>query len=141
MKLDNEQHVGAPSINPGRGVARPERRVPEEEKGGSKETVEYLIDKTTGEIKWVNEPTFDNQMKKFPGTFKFGAIQYEVFKLSAEGEGKVELNKFMAGTDPAEAPRILLLNTDKQFSEKEGCWLIMLTYQKVFYKVIIKESK
>ena len=130
-----------PSANRmGRGVQRPElEKVEEEDKGGDKEEFEYLIDKTTGKITWVEEPTFDNQMIKFPGTFKFGPMKYDVFDTGKTDDLK-RLNKLLEGTIPMEAPGIQVISHDKTFSEKTGTWMVMLCLQKVFYKVIIQDT-
>ena len=144
-KKDSTDNSRPSATHSGKGVPRrevpeeEEEDVPEEEKGGQKGELEYLVDKTTGKIQWVNEATFENQMIKFPGTYKFGPMKYVSFNMGDEMDVE-NLNKLLEGTVPMEAPGIKVLSHDKKFSEKRGVWMVMLCYQTVFYKVILQDK-
>jgi hypothetical protein len=112
------------------GEEAPSEEVPETE------TVEEEKD-PKGKTIWIEQPTFEDQYKRFPQTTRLVGPIVVVFD-AANPEQLKDLNAFLAKQQPEEAPRIVIASRKENFHE--GKWLMLLEYFRVEYKQLITTS-
>lgn len=86
---------------------------------------------------WNDEPTYTDQLTRYPETVRHLGPFYKSFDLSLPEAAK-EYEDFMEKSYPPDAPSIIVINTDKEFSEKSDNWKLLVSYVKVQYRKILE---
>jgi hypothetical protein len=118
----------------GTGVDREqfEEAIPDEKE----RDVEFQMD-VEAPPEWTKEyhdtPQTLDQAVRHPESVKYGPLQNKVFKL--DDDAKVgELNRMLAMTEPEEAPQVVVKDYCREFNKVVGNFVVLLTYQRVYYK-------
>lgn len=88
------------------------------------------------EGEWCDYPTYDDQYSKYPQTTRSRGPHYTVFDLS-DTASTLALNALMDKQYPDTAPRIVLADTTKQYSEKTDNWKVMVSYYTLQYRKLL----
>lgn len=88
---------------------------------------------------WYDEPTFSDQLTRYPDLCKFVGPRFKIFDLSSE-EDVEKLNTFMERTLPTDAPGIIVDDTDKKFGENSENWKMLITYYEVKYRKLLHKG-
>lgn len=81
---------------------------------------------------WSDTPTFRDQMEKHPDTTRVGSKKSAVFNLAGE-DGVKNWNDLLSKTIPPEAPQVIILDQERNFSESAGGYVIYVEYYTVEY--------
>ena len=83
--------------------------------------------------KYEDEPFTLDQMVRHPTSYRQGPPQITRYCMTNESD-RTALNQILAKTEPTEAPTVIIEHFDKNFSEKEGDYVILVVSRKVMYK-------
>lgn len=82
---------------------------------------------------YKTEPQTLDQMVRHPESVRHGPVRVATFSLK-ENKDTVELNSLLAEAEPQEAPKIILHSQRIEFNQQGGHYVVLLTYNKVYYK-------
>lgn len=87
---------------------------------------------------WLDEPSYKDQLSRFPDFCQFRGPYYKVFDLSKVSESEIE--SFMERCYPESAPQVVIQNRKEQYSEQTDNWKILITYYKIKYRKLLEQS-
>jgi hypothetical protein len=92
------------------------------------------------DVDWADTPTYADQFEKYPSTTRTVGPKFKSFDMSKPEEEEA-LDKFINKTLPAEAPQIVVIETEKKFCDSTENWKLLLSYYQVQYRKILDKGR
>ncbi len=116
----------------GQGIKRPKSadvKTPSQQASHT-EIISKLL--TAGNTQYTNEPSIPHQRDRFPGTWKDGHVQMDVFDVVVPDE-KERLNALLAEAHPPESPKIVMIGQKEYPPTDDGKLMVTLWFRRVLY--------
>jgi hypothetical protein len=94
----------------------------------------------TGDSEYRDEPTYADQLARYPHTCKVGPVVTAVFELAPASKHLGEYNEFLSQETPEGAPRVQCVRSTMNWSEAKGCYVLLYQYQRIGYRVLVKSA-
>lgn len=89
---------------------------------------------------WHDDPQYEDQFERYPDSVRQGPSRTEVLDMSVK-EDRAHLDYLQELRDPPNAPRIMILELEKQFSPTKDNWMVWIVYRRYQYRRLVDKKK